>query len=154
MNTSFSLAGADNKQLAFLLSLVTFLLFITAACGGNSAERYGLSGEVTFAGKPVPSGMIYFEPDVSKGNKGPQGFAQITDGKYNTDKFGKGAVSGPLVVSVVGFSAESAANAESAGRPLFPRYSTRIELAKEASTFNFEVPAGYKPEQSKQRRIM
>ena len=51
-------------------------------CGGaveSGPPRFRLSGKVTFDGKPVPAGTIYFEPAT-----GPAGSAQIKDGQYDT----------------------------------------------------------------------
>src|SRR5205807_6772258 len=69
-------------------------------CGGSRGVE--VSGEVTFDGKPVPAGRIYFNPDVTKGNDGPQGYAEIHDGKFDTSKGGKGACGGPTVVVISG----------------------------------------------------
>ena len=66
-----------------------------AACSSRSIE---LSGEATHGGKPIPAGRIYFTPDSAKGNNGPQGFAPIKDGRYDTRNDGHGAVAGPMVV--------------------------------------------------------
>ena len=63
-----------------------------AMCGGSeSANTVHVSGTVTFAGKPLPIGMIVFEPDASKGNRGLQGHADIRDGKFDTRVSKKGA---------------------------------------------------------------
>ena len=113
-----------------------------AGCGNQGVPRYNLSGTVTFQGKPVPAGRIIFEPDVRKGNDGPQGYSDIKDGKYGTDRFGKGAVAGPLIVTIIGTTGENASEANMLGQPLFPRYKTTIDLPKEAIEYDFEVPAG------------
>jgi hypothetical protein len=57
-----------------------FALFAVAfaGCGSNPDEgptRYQVSGQVTFDGKPVPTGSITFVTP-----SGPSGSAQITDG--------------------------------------------------------------------------
>ena len=77
-----------------------------------------------------------------KGNDGPQGYSDIKDGKYGTDRFGKGAVSGALIVTIIGTTGKNASEANMLGQPLFPRYQTTIDLPKEATEFDFEVPSG------------
>jgi len=101
-----------------------------------------VSGEVTFDGKPIPAGRIYFNADVTKGNDGPQGYADIIDGKFDTrNKGGKGAHGGPTVAVIEGYDGNKQANPSSQGQRLFKKYSVAVELPKEACTKNFEVPA-------------
>lgn len=72
-------------------------------CGPKGPGRYDVKGMVTFHGKPVPSGTIRFEPDATKGNGGPIGYAMIIDGRYTTSEQGsKGSLKGPLVAVVNG----------------------------------------------------
>ena len=44
-------------------------------CGGEPVVQ--VSGEITFNGKPVPAGRLWFNPDFSQGNDGPAGSAEI-----------------------------------------------------------------------------
>ena len=126
------------------LAFLACCLIATAGCGRGGVERHSLSGKVTYQGQPVPAGRIIFEPDASKGNDGPQGVASITDGYYSTDKFGRGAISGALIVRIAGFDKMPQRSDEgqegASARPLFPIYTTQIELAKEDSSFDFEIP--------------
>lgn len=55
-----------------------------AGCGEKGPQRYERWGTVTFQDKPVPAGIVYFDPDLHAGNDGPQGQAVITAGKYDT----------------------------------------------------------------------
>jgi hypothetical protein len=117
-------------------------------CGSKAAGTHHVSGEVTFDGKPVPSGLIRFTPDGSKGNSGPPGYAVIQDGKYDTSAAGgKGHVSGPMIVQIEGSDSPSGETStdESGAEPnvkvLFSGYQTTADLPKEDSTQNFEVPA-------------
>lgn len=69
-------------------------------CGGETGpRRHAISGTVTFKGQPVPAGQIAFELDASRGNRGPAGYAEITDGWYSTHM---GAVAGPHIVRING----------------------------------------------------
>ncbi len=117
------------------LALATIGLCVgLAGCGdgGDSTKRFDVSGAVTFDGKPVPSGTILFEPD--SGNRGPAGFAQIRDGKYDTSVGGKGTVGGPHVARLSG--ADKTA--------LFSDYVVKVDLPQQQSTKDFEVPASAK----------
>ncbi|HBO43340.1 MAG TPA: hypothetical protein DD670_05285 [Planctomycetaceae bacterium] len=111
-----------------------------AGCGGDKAERYSLTGQVTYQGKPVPAGHLVFEPDASKGNQGPQGFANIENGRYATDQFGRGAVSGPLVVQITAFMDPSQRDEDEPSDEGSLTYTTHIDLPKEASSFDFDIP--------------
>lgn len=122
------------------------LLPIAFATGCGSGENR-VSGNITFDGKPVPSGKIYFTPDTSKGNSGPTGYADIKDGFYDTAAAaGKSVSQGPMVVAIEGL-APLAAPAGGEGSEditatvLFPRYETRLELSGGAATYDIEVPA-------------
>jgi hypothetical protein len=120
-----------------------------AGCGSDEPDLYHLSGTVTFDGKPIPQGKIYFTPDSSKGNKGPAGYATIKDGKFDTkEEGGKGHVSGPMIVRIEGQDPQGAGqkdpkdtSGEEIVKSLFPAYSTEADLPKEDSTKEFAVPA-------------
>ena len=129
--------NCNNWTALLLLATVVSCL----GCGtGSSVDRETLSGKVTFQGKPLPQGFIYFEPDISKGNSGPQGFAPILDGEYSTDGVGKGAVTGPLIIRISGFP--RGGENQNPGPPLFPEYQTQIELKEGTTTLDFDVPSG------------
>ena len=121
------------------LPLVASALLVVEGCGGSKVERHNLSGRVTFRGQPVPVGLIVFEPDATRGNRGPQGYAQIFDGRYETEKFGKGAIVGALTVEITGFPPGDG-SAGNPGTPLFPPYKTRTQISADRSTLDFEVP--------------
>src|SRR5947209_7236955 len=88
----------------------TCVLFLLAALapllGGctRGPKRVRVSGAVTFQSKPVPYGHLVFEPDRSRGNSGPQGYAMIKDGRYDTGIAGGfGACQGPQAVTLDGY---------------------------------------------------
>ncbi|MDA0285652.1 MAG: hypothetical protein O3B13_22285 [Planctomycetota bacterium] len=111
----------------------TLLLLFVTGCGGGGDDgppRFRVSGTVTFDGKPVPAGTIYFQP--AAGNKGPAGLAAIVKGKFDTSS-GKGTVGGPHNVRVEGTDA--------AGVPIFVPHFEEIDLPKESSRQEFEIPA-------------
>jgi hypothetical protein len=114
-------------------------------CGGDGTYR--VSGQITFQGKPVPAGKIYFMPDGSKGNTGPTGYANIKDGYYDTSASGgKGAAPGPMVIAIEGIDPsgpppKADPSGEVTAKVLFPRYETTAELPKSGSTKDIDVPA-------------
>ncbi len=118
-------------------------------CGDKGVHH--VSGKVTFQGKDVPQGMIYFMPDGSKGNTGPTGYAEIKDGQYDTDSAtGKAAPPGPLVIAIEGFDPSAAPDKPKPGeevseeatvKVLFPRYEITFDMPAEDITKDIEVPA-------------
>ena len=136
----------------FVLSGPALLALLASGCGGDKLNR--VSGKVSFNGQPVPSGMIYFMPDSSKGHTGPTGFANIKNGEYDTSSDGgRGVPSGPVIVSIEGFDPSAppdkpktkeekeAASEESTIKVLFPRWETSWDVPASSSTKDFEVPA-------------
>ena len=108
-------------------------------CGGD--DRIDISGTVIFNGKPVPAGRIYFTPDLSKGHDGPQGYAEILDGAFDTSKEGKGPRGGPTIVTIHGYDGAKEIDSGSQGNPLFLDYHVSIDLPAATTTQKFEVPA-------------
>lgn len=101
--------------------------------------RHAVSGRITFGGEPVPAGTIAFEPDASAGNNGPAGYGDIKDGGYVTQgRFG--AVGGPHIVRIEGFAKPDPANLDASPTPLFREYTTKIDLPREATKQDFDVP--------------
>ena len=122
-----------------LLPLLALLLSTAAGCGGSGDfAQIDLSGQVSFNGQPVTNAIIYFEPDVKAGHNGPQGFAPIVDGRYNTQHDGRGVTPGPHLVRIE----EQPPIEGQASRPmLFRSYTTQADLTSETTEQNFEVPA-------------
>jgi hypothetical protein len=132
-------------------SLVVLLLAVGCGKEGNR-----ISGKISFDGKPVPAGKIYFTPDSSKGNSGAPGYADIVDGQYDTAlPGGRGASSGAMVVAIEGIDPASkpAGGADSGedvtATVLFARYETNLDIAEGDTVQDIEVPleAGKGPKQ-------
>ncbi len=133
---SHPLGRGLGHRIGLLWLAATFL-----GCGGSGGvERYDVSGTVTYQGKPVPAGMILFEPDTSRGNKGPGGSGKIEHGYYVTHL---GAVGGPHRVRILGYDGVAVDTVDeghkSEGSPLFSDYSTTVDLPQANSTQNFDV---------------
>jgi hypothetical protein len=130
------------SALGIMLVIVGSML--VAGCSENGPKRYRLQGTVEFDSKPVPAGTIYFDPDTAKGNKGPQGYATIVDGKFDTEKAGKGHVGGPMRIRIVGLaSAVVATNDDSPKPPLFPEFVDAIDLEKSDDLRGFVIHKDY-----------
>lgn len=112
-----------------------------AGCGTGGPDRFDVSGRVTFGGKAVPTGTIIFEPDAARGNDGPQGFAPIQDGVFNTARGGRGMVGGPHKVTVLGCDGVHVSETSPQGKPLFEPYTTRTELPRKSVQVDYDVPA-------------
>jgi hypothetical protein len=113
-----------------------------AGCSSESgAKRYRVSGEARFNGAPIPYGDVLFTPDGAKQNSGPQGIANIRDGKFDTaGAEGKGFAGGPTVVRVTGLSGPP-----DQGGKLLCEYEYTVDLPRQDSTLTIEVPASAAP---------
>ncbi|HYH69566.1 MAG TPA: hypothetical protein VD866_33025 [Urbifossiella sp.] len=126
--------------------LVPILAVFALGCGDGKGYRF--QGKVTFKNQPIAAGKIYFNPDTSKGNTGPSGFADIKDGAYDTSATGgRGYGGGPTIIAIEGFdpSAKGAKDkddksGETTIKALFPRYEFTMDLPKEGQTKDFDVP--------------
>lgn len=115
-------------------------------CGGETGpRRHAISGTVTFKGQPVPAVQIVFELDASRGNRGPAGYAEITDGWYSTHM---GAVAGPHIVRINGQTGPVIE--ETVDVTLFMDYVTSTEIEAEPQTIDFEVPDAAVPPRRRQ----
>ncbi len=129
------------RAIAILVAIVAAGQLATTGCSRRprGPARHALSGQVSFAGRPVPAGRISFEPDTAAGNAGPGGYGEIKGGRYATYR-GMGTVGGPHVVIITGFDGIPAGELVD-GRPLFPEFRTTADLPARQATVDFEVPA-------------
>ena len=67
---------------------IGFAIVAVAGCQRSSLDKLVVSGEVTYAGEPIPNGQIRFVP--IDGTRGPISGGVIKDGKYSAT--GKGGV--------------------------------------------------------------
>lgn len=112
---------------------------LLAGCGPSGPPRYQVSGSINYNGRPVPAGHVIFEPDAAQGNAGPAAYAKIQNGRYKTAA-DSGVVGGPMVVRINGRSGTGSPESPQ-GPLLFPReYRAKIELPKEDTTHDFEIP--------------
>ena len=117
-----------------------FALAVLAVAGCDSGEKtYDVTGTVTHDGKPVTKGLIFFDPDATKKATGPQGFANIKDGKFTTAENGRGVRGGPYTIRINGFDGKEAPEAPF-GQALFPEYTESRELPKANTEVKIDVP--------------
>lgn len=133
---------------AFIMRLCGCLAFAAALAGcaaSGSDSVIHVRGTVTYKGKPLPLGMIIFEPDPSRGNTGPQGHAAIKDGQFDTRMSKKGTAMGPLIVRITGGDGVNPEPFTPYGNLLFDEYSTKVELSRDQPELSFDVPASKRP---------
>lgn len=112
-----------------------------AGCGGGGDPNLvHVSGTVTVDGKPLPLGLIVFEPDPAKGNRGQQGHADIKDGKFDTRQAGKGVAVGAQIVRITGGDGVNPEPFTPFGNLLFEEHTTRADVAKDQPPLQFAVP--------------
>jgi hypothetical protein len=122
----------NSRRWLLHLPIVALLFSLLAIGCGVADNRNHISGKVTFKGQPVPAGRIYFDPDPSKKNDGPQGYADIQNGQYDTTQDGKGGPGGATIVRIQGRDA--------AGKALFLEHKVQVDLPSGATSKDFEVP--------------
>ena len=120
---------------------------LLSGCSGssNSATAFHVSGQVQFDGKPLPAGKIYFTPDASLGNQGPQGTATIEDGKYDTEDSRFGIVGGPYIVKIDGYDGIQPPDDEDGlfpdGQVIFRDYEIKLKFPQADHVEDLDVPA-------------
>jgi hypothetical protein len=102
-------------------------------CSEAGPKSYRISGTVRLDGQPIPFGEVLFTPDDVVQNSGPQGIAEIHDGKYDTRSTGgKGIAGGPTVIRITGLSGP--------GGKLLCEYELKADLPRADTTHDIEVP--------------
>ena len=136
-----------------LVSTVLIPLLGFVGCEDSKKDsRFDLSGKITYGGNPIPKGYLRFAPDKEKGNSGPGSSASIINGQFKT-MTGQGTVGGPHVVSIVGTDGVPIELGEGippnlAGKAIFPAYEISIDLPRQAGTYDIDVPASHKLDDS------
>jgi hypothetical protein len=83
--------NAPRRAIVFVAVCVCPVL---GGCGGSASS---VSGEISYAGKPIENGSIRFFP--TQGTEGAGAIAAITDGKYSVDA-DRGLIAGSYMVQV------------------------------------------------------
>lgn len=127
-------SGMKSRPLLWPLLAITVLLL--AGCGPKGPARYQHWGTVTFQDRPIPAGIVYFDPDLHAGNDGPQGQAIIKDGKFDTrERELSGPGSGKYIVRIQANDGIAAPEAP-IGRMLF---ANQIEIKQDLPAQDSEL---------------
>ncbi len=118
------------------LLLIASLFLAILGCS-SEVPTFPVEGMVTFKGKALPKGEIYFDPDISI--KGPQGRALISEGKFSTKDLNSGIVTGKYTVRIHGFDGKPREEAPM-GKALFFAYELPMELVA-GKPLTIEVPS-------------
>jgi hypothetical protein len=111
-------------------------------CGTGSDAVYQIQGNVTFQGKPVPKGVVTFEPDAKSGNKGTGTSAEIVDGRYATEP-SQGIVGGPYKMTVSGYDGipyQAGPQMNPMGKPLFDDREIQADLPRSDTEYDIVLP--------------
>ena len=120
----------------------SFIIFVAVAGCSPSNGRNNVFGTVTYDGKPIPAGVMVFEPDTAQGNSGPAAMLQFKGGQYKSES-GRGPVKGPHRVRVQGF--DGVADKEMpGGRQLFAEKVVTVDIPDGGGQVDIDVPAGEK----------
>ncbi|MFZ9794046.1 MAG: hypothetical protein ACO3F3_17090 [Gemmataceae bacterium] len=121
---------------AWYLFLATLFIY---GCG-KGEELYDISGNITFKGKAIPKGLIFFDPDPTSATPGTQGFANIENGKFDTSIKGKGRgiKGGKYNIRIGGFDGKEGPEAPF-GKFLFPEHQLTKDLPPKNQTFDHDI---------------
>lgn len=125
------------KHACKLLLLVTSVYLLATLGCTSKVPTFPVEGTVTFKGKAIPRGEIYFDPEPSV--KGPQGRALIREGKFSTKDFNSGVVGGKYIVRIHGFDGNPKEEAPM-GKAIFSAYELPMELVA-GKPITIEVPS-------------
>jgi hypothetical protein len=136
--------GPTSTLKAFLWSAAIVGVLLFSGCGPKGPKRYEHWGTVTFQDRPIPAGLVYFDPDGAGGSEGqdrPQGQAVIKDGKYDTRlRELSGPGSGKYVLRIMAFDGVQGPEAP-IGRNLFAgQISIKVELPATDSELPLVIP--------------
>lgn len=122
---------------------IAVALLALAGCSKDSTEqRYAVTGQVSYQGKPVPQGEVAFEPDATKGETGRASLSPITNGKYEIPaKYGVRPAA--YVMRVTGYSqgeSSGASQVDGGFEELFPLFTQEVTFPDKNMTLDIEIP--------------
>jgi hypothetical protein len=122
-----------------VILLIGLLALACIGCGPPKEEVYRVHGTVTFKGKPVPKGNVFFDPDGTKGTSGKQGFAGIVDGKFDTAASdGDGIQKGDYTVRVQAFDGKPLPDLPF-GNGLTAEYVTKKSFSEDDNEYDIVI---------------
>lgn len=124
------------------VALIWYFSFRNPTANPAPPNSVHLSGTVSFQGRPIPLGLIVFEPDSSLGGSGAQGFASIQNGTFDTSKSdGQAVAIGPCMIRVTGGDGEGIDAFTPFGNMMFEEYQLKMAIEPENGPLKIEVPA-------------
>lgn len=134
-----SSGGPCRGAASLTVAVAAMTAAMTTGCGQEGPVRHRVHGMVSYEGRPVPLGRIVFDPDVLEGNRGPQGFAVIENGAFDTAvKQGRGTSGGPMLVTIDAY--EPAAHGQPV-KPLLTNHQERHTLPASDTELTIDVKA-------------
>lgn len=141
---------AKTRRTAVWLGLAGWcVVVLVAGCGSSDGvERFSVAGSVSHDGRPVPRGAIWFEPTADAGTIAAPGFSIIEGGSYRTPA-GTSPGKGLYRVRIIGRDGTPPTEKDVAelmpgqaflGQPLFPEFTTTVELTGKNDPLDFVVP--------------
>ncbi len=125
--------------------ILTSSFILLAALGGCAEKKtFDVSGTVIFNGKPLPAGVVWFDPDSAKGNDSSQGFAYVKEGQFDSKEKGRGIRGGAYIIRVEGFDGKPWKESK-LGLPLFTDYQEKRDVSIAAAKLEIEVKIQKKP---------
>jgi hypothetical protein len=112
-----------------------------AGCG-DGVERYRVQGTVTFDGKPVETGAVFFEPTASVGKIAPTVYLKVQGGRFDTG--GDGPAAGKYRVVVGGWdNTKTRVDDDKITHTahLFDDYKFEVDIPPPNDTLDITVPA-------------
>jgi hypothetical protein len=124
-------------------AIAAILMSLATGCG-SEVDRQDISGQVTFAGKPIGYGQIMFMPET-KAKLAPTGEAEIVDGRFDTSlPGGRGIIPGPHQVRVTAYAQRPPEPSDDetlptlSDPPIFVGYVLKADV--KAGENSFDVP--------------
>ncbi|PQO46075.1 hypothetical protein [Blastopirellula marina] len=132
-------AALTKNRTSLWLLLPIVVALVGCSQSSDDPRTFHVQGTATLAGKPIPRGGITFDPDGTLGNSGPQGYAEIVDGKFNTRQNGRATTGGDQVVTISAYDGVATED-NPEGSPLFFGWNTKVKFTDEKySTMDFDV---------------
>lgn len=123
--------------------LLAAVLVCLTGCAEDKLED--VTGTIAYDGAPVPAGVVWFDPAPNHPGNPPQGYAYITDGKFNTAEKGRGVKAGAYLIRVEAFDGKPG-NEQPLGKALFTDYQEKRELPPGKVALEIKVPKSGKAE--------
>ncbi|MCS6866041.1 MAG: hypothetical protein RMJ56_17180 [Gemmataceae bacterium] len=128
----------ENFRLVLIILTSSFVIF--SGCGEPmDANLVHVQGKVTLNGVPVPMGMVIFQPNSTKGNRGPQSHANIRNGIFDTRQSGKPVVLGPQRVLIYGGDGNDPDPDNPFGKTLIQEHLIHIDISRDSPALQFDL---------------